>query len=153
MDTFDDFMKKTIVTFDNFVEGYKLRKIGIVVNPRAISALVSSPQMNTSRRLAYKLYYYIGLISFLSIFYLIFVSWVYALAAFLWAIVIFYANKKSAISFIAERMLENEEFFHFCLSNKLACLEKNGHALLYKDGKVLDYGLFDEPEKESQSTQ
>lgn len=146
-------MQKTIITFDNFVEGYKLRKIGIVVNPRTISALASSPQMNTSRRLAYKLYYYIEIISFLSIFPLAFVSWVYAIAAFSLAIILFSANKKSAISFITERMLENEEFFHFCLSNKLACLEKNGHALLYKDGKVLDYGLFDEPEKESQSVQ
>jgi len=146
-------MQKTIVTFDNFVEGYKLGKIGIVVNPRTISALMSSPQMNTSRRRAYKLYFYIMVISFYSIFFLVFISWVYALAAFLWAIVIFSANKKSAISFTAERMLENEEFFHFCLSNKLACLEKNGHALLYKDGTVLDYGLFDEPENESQSVQ
>lgn len=146
-------MQKTIVTFDNFVEGYKLRKIEIVVNPKTISVPMSSPQMNTSRRLAYKLEYYTGLISFLSIFPLAFVSWVYALAAFLWGIVIFSAEKKSAISFVAERMLENEKFFHFCLSNHLAGLKKNGHALLYKDGKVLDSGLFDEPEKESQSVQ
>ena len=153
MEAFDDFIQKTIVTFDNFVEGYKLRKIEIAVNPKTIPDSMSSPLMSTNRRLAHNLFFYIGVISFLSIFPLALVSWVPALAAFLWGIVIFSATKKSAISFIAERMLENEEFFHFCLSNKLAGLKKNGHALLYQDGKVLDYGLFDEPEKESQSVQ
>ena len=31
----------------------------------------------------------------------------------------------------------------------LAGIRKNGHALIYQNGEVLYYGLFDEPEKES----
>ena len=144
-------MEKTIVTFDDFVERYKLRKLTIAINPKTIPIVMSLPEVNVSGRLAYKLCFYIGVISFWSILVLVFISWVYALAAFLLTFVIFSANKRFAISFMAKRMLENEEFFHYCLLNKFAGIRKNGHALIYQDGEVLDYGLFDEPEMESQS--
>ena len=136
----------TIVTFDDFVESHKLKKTQIGIYHKTIPIVMSLPEVNTSRRLAYKLCLYIGGISFWSILVLVFISWVYALAAFFLTFVIFSANKRFAISFMAKRMLENEKFFHFCLSNKFAGIKKNGHALIYQNGEILDHGLFDEPE-------
>ena len=131
-------MEKTIIPFEEFVDGYKAGKFSMRVNPAAISSLVRSPQMNKSRRLAYKLYLYIAIGLFCSSAYLIFLHWFYAVIAIFAGMIILSANKKSAIDFITERVIENEEFFHFCFSNTLVIAAKDGYALIYNHGEFWD---------------
>lgn len=130
------------MTFKQIVDGYRTKQFTLRVNPRVIPDLMKSDLMDKNRKVAYKFYFYISILLFISVPFLMFVNWVYAFLALVFALVVFSANKKSGVSFVAERMVDSEEFYHFCLVNKFAAFSKDGHALLYEDGNVVDHGLF-----------
>lgn len=124
-------MPKTI-TFQEFLAGHKNGDFTIAVNKSKAGDFVLSPHANKYNKPAHLFWSWLGLILFLPLaLVLLFLDWKYALISFILGIFITQGAQKSTARFVAENMLESEDFWDYTLLHHGAkILDKDGNELM-----------------------
>jgi hypothetical protein len=142
-------MEKKIVTYQQFLEGYKTGDITVSVNKKRAGDFVMSGFGDKNKRRAHVFWTWTGLIVMipLAILLLIFKGWIYAAASFFIGRIINNAALKSAGEFVLENMRESEDFWDYVLLHKGAIMQdKEGNeitsAFLYRMTNRSDHSVM-----------
>lgn len=125
-------MSKTLINYQQFLEGYKTGEITVLVNNSKAGDFVMSKFGDKHNKPAHTFFTWLGIIVMipLPIILLIFQGWIFALGSFVLGLMINSATRKSASQFVLQNMIENEDFWDYVLLHKGAIIQdKNGNEI------------------------
>lgn len=107
------------ITHKDFAEGYKSGKLLVYVDKNKAGDFVMSPHADKHNKPAHLFWTWTGIILTIPLaIILIFINWKLAIPSFVLGFVVIKAARKSASQFVLNNMLENEEFWMYCLLHK-----------------------------------
>ena len=125
-------MSIKLISQNQFVEGYKAKDFTVLVNNSKAGDFVLSQFADKHNKPAHLFFSWLAIVliipapTVLWIFY----GWIFALGSFILGLAIRSAAKKSAVQFVMQNMLENEDFWEYVLLHKGAEIQdKDGNEI------------------------
>lgn len=117
-------MEKKLVSYQQFLEGYKAGEIMVLVNKSKAGDFVMSEFGDKHNKLAHQFWTWTGLAMLIPIpiILLIIQGWVYAIGAFIFGLIINKAARRSAEQFVLRNMVESEDFWDYALMHEGAIM-------------------------------
>lgn len=125
-------MAKSTINYQQFLEGYRIGIITVLVNKSKAGNFVMSKFGSKYNKPAHLFWTWLAIIMIipLPIIFLIFKTWVHAFGILIIGLLIRDSARKSATQFVLTNMLENEDFWDFILLHKGATLkDTEGNAI------------------------
>lgn len=118
-------MGKKIITFQQFLDGYKKGEFKVHVAKSKAGDFVLSELADKHNKPAHYFWTWLGIIMVLPlpIIFWIFWGWKLALASFVLGLIVSNASRKTAGQFVCQNMLENEVFCSYVLLHDGATIE------------------------------
>ncbi len=125
-------MNEKLVTYQQFLEGYKAGEIMVLVDKAKAGDFVLSEFADKHNKPAHLFWTWAGLIVMipLSIILLIFQGLFYAIGSFILGYVVMSGSRKSAEQFVLENMLKDKRFWDYVLLHRGAVMQdKEGNKI------------------------
>jgi len=121
------------LTHNEFVERYKTGDLTVYVNKIKAGDFILSKYADKHYKPAYLFWSWLSFILMfpLPIALLFFTSWIHALGSFIWGLTLRGANQRSAVEFVLQNMLENEEFWNYVLLHGGAKIKDKNNNEIY----------------------
>lgn len=110
-------MEKKLVSYQQFLVGYKSGEILVLVNKSKAGDFVMSEFGDKHNKRAHQFWTWTGLVILipLPITLFIFQGWLYAIGSFILGLIVSSAARKSSEKFVLENMLGSEDFWDYVL--------------------------------------
>lgn len=125
-------MSKKLINYQQFLEGYKTGEFTVLVDKSKAGDFVMSKFGDKHNKPAHLFWTWLGILLIFPapiIFWILF-GWVYAVGSFILGLTISSAARKSALQFVLQNMIENEDFWDYVLLHKGAIIQdKKGNEI------------------------
>lgn len=135
-------MNKKLITYQEFIDGYKVGEFRVLVNEWKAGDFVESDFADKHYKPAHLFWSWTGILLTipLPVIFLIWFNWIYAIGSFIFGAIVISAARKSDRQFILQNMLENEDFWNYVLLH-------NGAIIRDKQGNNVGSEFLDRMEK------
>lgn len=141
-------MAEKEITYEEFLDGYKNKKITLHISRGMADYLILSKVANKYNKSAYLFWDWIGTILLIPLpIILIFINWPYSIISVIWGILIKVGANKSLYEFISQNMLDDKAFWAYVLFQKGAII-KDGENNFYYPNYEKYFKLIEEKVKE-----
>ncbi len=111
------------ISYKKFVEGYKIGKFSVAINKNKAGNFVLSNFADKQNKLAHYFWSWLGILLMAPIpIALLFFNWIYSPISFILGLTIVSASRKSAMRFVLQNMLDDEDFFEYVLLHQGAII-------------------------------
>ena len=112
-------MEEKIITYQQFIDGYKTGKIIVSIDKSKAGDFVLSDFADKHNKPAHLFWSWGGIVlTILLPIILFFINWHYSIISLIFGLIIVNASRKSAGQFVLQNMLENESFFEYVLLHR-----------------------------------
>lgn len=128
-------MDKKLIDYQQFLQGYKTGEFAVLVNSSKAGDFVMSKFDDKHSKPAHLFWTWLGILLIFPspIIFWILLGWIYALGSFILGLMINKAARKSAVQFVLQNMIENEDFWDYILLHKGAIIQdKDGNEIVSK---------------------
>lgn len=119
-------MEEKTITYQEFLEAYNNRKLGLYVFKNTAGDFVLSKLATKYNKPAHLFWSWTGIILVIPLpIILLFINWLYSIISFIVGLLVISASRKSACQFVSENMVNDEIFWVYVLSLKGAEIRDN----------------------------